>query len=59
VYFGQYEDPEQAISREKQLKGYARVKTLALIGSTNPGWNDLADEWFPDVHRGDPSLRSG
>jgi len=27
--------------------------------SVNPEWNDLAELWFADVSRNDPSLRSG
>jgi hypothetical protein len=35
------------------------VKKIARINSVNPDWNDLAEDWFADVSRGDPSLRSG
>jgi hypothetical protein len=48
-----------AIRREKQIKGYARVEKLALIGSLNAEWRDLAEDWFADVKLADPSLRSG
>jgi putative endonuclease len=59
AYFEQFEGPESAIHREKQIKSYARVKKLALIGSMNPEWRDLAEPWFADVSLPDPSLRSG
>jgi putative endonuclease len=59
VYFESYHGPLEAISREKQIKDYARVKKLAMIGSMNPEWTDLAELWFADVSRSDPSLRSG
>ena len=36
-----------------------RVKKIAIINSVNPEWNDLAELWFADVSRNDPSLRSG
>jgi putative endonuclease len=36
-----------AIAREKQIKGWLRSKKVALIESTNPGWIDLADGYFP------------
>jgi putative endonuclease len=59
VHFEHFAKPKEAISREKQIKSYARVKKLALIGSMNPEWRDLAEHWFTDVHPADPSLRSG
>jgi putative endonuclease len=58
VYYEQIEAPETAIRREKQVKDYVRVKTLALIESLNPEWHDLAEDWFADVNRADFSLRS-
>jgi putative endonuclease len=59
VYFESFSGPLQAIAREKQIKDYARVKKLVLISSVNPEWSDLAELWFGDVSRSDPSLRSG
>ena len=59
VYFERIEGPLEAITREKQIKDYARVKKIAMIDSVNPEWNDLAEVWFVDVSRSDPSLRSG
>ena len=41
VYYEIFEDIEQAILREKQLKGGSRQKKLELIESVNPSWNDL------------------
>jgi putative endonuclease len=49
----------EAISREKQIKGWLRCKKIALIQSHNPEWRDLAEEWFVAGTRADPSLRSG
>ncbi len=59
VYFETLVGPAEAIAREKQVKDYARVKKIAMINSVNPEWNDLAEVWFADVSRDDPSLRSG
>jgi putative endonuclease len=59
VYFEAIVGPAVAIAREKQIKDYARVKKIAMINSVNPEWNDLAEPWFADVSRNDPSLRSG
>jgi putative endonuclease len=58
AYFEQFDGPEAAIHREKQIKDYARVKKLALIESMNPEWRDLAEPWFTDVSPLDSSLRS-
>ena len=41
VYFEIYDDMEQAILREKQIKGSSRNKKIALIEKDNPEWNDL------------------
>ena len=46
VYFESYDDVRNAIDREKQLKGWRREKKIALIRSINPGWKDLAREWY-------------
>jgi putative endonuclease len=43
VYSEQFDDIRDAIAREKQIKGWARAKKLALIESLNPDWIDLAD----------------
>jgi putative endonuclease len=58
VYFEPCSGPAQAMAREKQIKDYARVKKLALIATMNPGWSDLAEDWFVDVSMSDSSLRS-
>jgi len=44
VYFEQHNSVEDAISREKQIKGWLRKKKIALIESSNPIWKDLAGE---------------
>jgi len=41
VYFEMFDDPESAISREKQLKAGSRKKKLELISSFNKEWKDL------------------
>ncbi len=46
VYFETFGDVLQAIAREKQIKGWARRKKLALIESQNPTWRDLSDDWL-------------
>jgi len=41
VYYELFSDPINAITREKQLKGYSRKKKVELINSFNPEWKDL------------------
>jgi putative endonuclease len=41
VYFEQFEDAENAIRREKQLKKYNRAWKIRLIEKLNPNWDDL------------------
>jgi putative endonuclease len=44
VYYEIFEDPENAITREKQIKAGSRQKKLDLINSMNQEWKDLYDE---------------
>lgn len=46
VYYESFSDVEEAIAREKQLKGWRRARKDALIESKNPTWEDLAGDWF-------------
>ncbi|MEP0846094.1 MAG: GIY-YIG nuclease family protein [Phycisphaerae bacterium] len=46
AYFEEYPTARSAIEREKPLKGWRRERKVALIKSLNPGWRELADEWF-------------
>ena len=41
VYYEIFEDMENAILREKQIKGGSRAKKIALIEKGNPMWEDL------------------
>jgi putative endonuclease len=42
VYVEWFDDPVQAIEREKVLKTWRRVWKVALIERDNPEWNDLS-----------------
>jgi putative endonuclease len=44
VYYEQFSDIEDAISREKQIKGGSREKKIVLINNMNPEWKDLSVE---------------
>jgi len=41
VYFEQFDDTENAIKREKQLKKWNRAWKIRLIEELNPDWDDL------------------
>jgi putative endonuclease len=41
VYYEQHGSIEEAIKREKQLKGWKRAWKIRLIEKTNPKWDDL------------------
>jgi putative endonuclease len=38
VYFERFENVHNAIEREKEIKGWLRIKKIALIESVNPAW---------------------
>ncbi len=46
VYWESFDDVHNAIAREKQLKNWRREKKLRLITGVNPGWKDLAADWY-------------
>ena len=41
IYFENFEFIDQAILREKQIKGYSRTKKTALIDQFNNDWKEL------------------
>jgi putative endonuclease len=54
VYFEEFRDVNDAIAREKQIKGLLRAKKIALVETINPRWRDLSAE----APNRDSSLRS-
>ena len=63
VYFERFGYIDKAIAREKYLKHFTRQEKIALIQSTNPTWEDLAADLFPNgplkSAKADPPLREG
>ena len=49
VYYEGFYHIEDAIAREKQIKGGSRKKKLELIDSFNPSWEDL----YPKILSGE------
>ena len=44
VWFEVYDDPINAITREKEIKKWRRAWKVALIENDNPDWRDLYSE---------------
>jgi putative endonuclease len=44
VWFECFDDPSNAIKREKEIKKWRRVWKIALIEKANPDWRDLYPE---------------
>ena len=51
MYFEEFADVRVAIAREKEIKGWVRMRKLRLIEERNPTWADLADLWFREPRR--------
>ena len=45
VYYKTFNNINDAIAREKQMKGGSRKKKIALINKLNPTWKDLTLDW--------------
>ncbi len=45
VYYERFVNVRRAIAREKEIKGWLRMRKIALIVSQNPAWRDLSAEW--------------
>ena len=44
VYYEAFDDIDNAITREKQIKAGSRQKKIDLINSTNDSWADLYEK---------------
>jgi len=45
VWHESFQDVNEAIAREKQIKGWRREKKIALVEATNFEWCDLAEDF--------------
>src|SRR6266513_6359058 len=43
VYYECFDDPRDAIGREKEIKGWRREKKNTLVETKNPKWADITD----------------
>jgi putative endonuclease len=46
VHFEVFSEIRDAITREKQIKSWRRIKKITLIESMNRDWNALSDDWY-------------
>jgi putative endonuclease len=46
VYYERFNDPRDAIAREKEIKAWRRAKKNALVETMNPKWADLSPMLF-------------
>jgi len=47
IYYEKFDLIDSAIAREKQIKGFSRVKKLALINQFNKEWQELNQSGNP------------
>ncbi|MEP6810533.1 MAG: GIY-YIG nuclease family protein [Chthoniobacterales bacterium] len=58
VYYESFERPSDAISREKELKGWRRSKKNALVETKNSRWSDLSAMLYQPAVPAPPSSRT-
>lgn len=46
VHYEATPNSRAAVARERQIKSWSRAKRVELIEATNPGWLDLAVDWY-------------
>jgi putative endonuclease len=56
VYYESFNDPRDAISREKEIKGWRRSKKSELVERLNPKWTDLSTILFEESRSPSRSL---
>jgi putative endonuclease len=49
VYLERFQYVGNAIAREKKIKGWLRIKKIALIVGQNPVWRDLSEGWYEPI----------
>ncbi len=58
VWYEQHYEMNEAIGREKSIKGWKRAWKLALIEKDNPQWRDLYGDFsLPNEFRDGPDIR--
>ena len=49
MYFEVFQNVEEAIDREKNMKKWKRNWKIELIEKENKSWSDLAKDWYDDI----------
>ncbi len=49
VWFESFSEVSAAIQREKEIKGWTRARKIAVIEGGNPTWEDLSEQWYPQL----------
>ena len=49
MYFETFQNIEEAITREKNMKKWKRDWKIKLIEKENIKWSDLAKDWYDDI----------
>ena len=56
VYRERFHYIDNAIAREKEIKGWNRTRRVALIENENPTWGDLSLEWGKPIEMPSPTI---
>ena len=51
VYFECFDNPTEAIKREKEIKGWRREKKINLIKTINPEFKELGGDWWRNIFK--------
>ena len=49
AFYDSFANVWEAIEAEKRIKGWTRIKKLQLVETQNPGWIDIAADWFDEL----------
>ena len=49
VYYEEFDNPEDAIAREKEIKRWRGEKKNELVQTLNPKWEDVRVQLFGDT----------
>jgi putative endonuclease len=55
VYFERFQYIQDAIRRETEIKGWLRIRKIALIVQHNPTWRDLSEDFGKPIKPFDES----